>query len=81
MPTSKPAIKFLMIKPGYVYILSSRTGTLYTGVTSDLIKRDNPEWKDLAKIWGRRIAFPSESTAEIDARELLRPPSKETPSL
>ena len=133
MPTGKPAIKFLMIKPGYVYILSSRSGTLYTGVTSDLnrrvlqhragirsgfaskyncnrlvyargfediaeaiahetqvkgwtrakkialIEHDNPEWKDLAKIWGRPIAFPGESMAEIDARELLRPP-KRTPS-
>lgn len=28
------------MKPGYVYILASkRNGTLYTGVTSDLVKR------------------------------------------
>ncbi len=40
-----------------------------------LIEAHNPEWKDLAKTWGRRIAFANESTAEIDARELLRPPS------
>jgi len=32
--------KYLMAKKGYVYILASRrNGTLYVGVTSDLIKR------------------------------------------
>ena len=110
------------MKPGHVYILGSKTGTLYTGVTSDLNRRvlqhragirsrfaskyncdrlvcsrgfedissaiahekqikgwtrakkialietHNPEWKDLAKIWGRRIAFANENMAEIDAR-------------
>lgn len=113
---------------GHVYILSSNTGTLYTGVTSDLTRRilqhragirstfaskyncnrlvysrgfedissaiahekqikgwtrakklalintHNPEWKDLAKTWGRRIAFANESMAEIDARTLLKLP-------
>ena len=28
-----------MRKPGWVYILAGRTGTLYTGVTSDLYRR------------------------------------------
>src|ERR1700731_386443 len=125
MPICKPAIKFLLMKSGHVYILGSKSGTLYTGVTSDLNRRvlqhragirskfaskyncerlvysrgfedissaiahekeikswtrakkialveaHNPEWKDLAKTWGRRIAFANESTKEIDARPLL----------
>ncbi len=28
-----------VVKPGWVYILAGRTGTLYTGVTSDLYRR------------------------------------------
>jgi len=36
-----------------VYILASRkNGTLYTGVTSDLIERDNLGWHDLAEDLG-----------------------------
>jgi len=33
-------LKYLMLKKGYLYILASRrNGTLYVGVTSDLVKR------------------------------------------
>ena len=38
-----------MEKQPCVYILSSASyGTLYIGVTSDLIESDNPHWADLA---------------------------------
>jgi putative endonuclease len=41
MPESSDfVLKYLMPKKGYLYILASRrNGTLYVGVTSDLIKR------------------------------------------
>jgi putative endonuclease len=106
------------MKQSWVYILSSKTGTLYIGVTSDIYKRilqhktretpgfasrydcdrlvhleefahilsaisrekelkgwrrskklslieaNNPQWRDLAANWGRRILFPDESMQE-----------------
>ena len=39
-----------MSKPGYVYILASkRNGTLYAGVTADLIRRVHEHQHDLKK--------------------------------
>ncbi len=103
------------MKRGWVYILSSKTGTLYVGVTSNiyqrvlqhktkefsgfaarygcerlvhleefghissaidrekelkgwrrskkiaLIEANNPDWRDLAAGWGKRMLFPGES--------------------
>ena|SRR5271163_3904903 len=106
------------MKRDWVYILSSKTGTLYIGVTSDiykrilqhkakdiagfasrhgcerlvhleefahiassidrekelkgwrrakkiaLIERNNPDWRDLATSWGKRMLFPPERIDE-----------------
>jgi len=35
-------------KQYYIYIIcNKRNGTLYTGVTSNLIEQNNPNWNDL----------------------------------
>ncbi len=38
----------------YAYLLASKPhGTLYVGLTSDLIERDNPHWIDLFPAYRR----------------------------
>ena len=52
-----------MDKPSYVYILaSSPYGTLYIGVTSDLIKR----------VWQHREASSASFTRQYDVKRLVR---------
>lgn len=51
-----------MSKPGYVYILASeRNGTLYVGVTSDLVKR----------IWEHREAVGGQFTTLYGVKTLV----------
>jgi|SRR5579875_3078420 len=122
---------------GWVYILASKSGTLYTGVTSDLgrrilehragvrsgfasrygchrlvfyeesgdiavaiarektikgwtrakkvalIESMNPEWKNFAEQWGRKMLMPNERVAEEKEKEAMRvpltPPSPKAP--
>ncbi len=59
----------------FVYIMSSRSGTLYIGITNSIYRRalqhkageiegfasKNPRWEDLAEKWGAQMAFAGES--------------------
>ena len=49
----------------WVYIMGSRTGTLYTGMTGFL------RWQDLAEHWGREMKCPGQPLKK-SPEQLLR---------
>jgi putative endonuclease len=58
----QPEATAIMDKPSYVYLLASKPyGTLYVGVTSDLVKR----------VWQHREGFLSGFTKEYGAKRLV----------
>ena len=72
MPGSDPASRLLSMKQYYVYILASeRNGTLYVGVTSDLVKRIWQHKNNLAdgftKKYGAHQLVHYEETSDVNS--------------
>ncbi|HWC56537.1 MAG TPA: GIY-YIG nuclease family protein [Sphingomicrobium sp.] len=64
-----------MVKPGYVYIMASgRNGTLYIGVTSNLVKRAwehrNGVVAGFTRKYGCKLLVCYEATDELDGARL-----------
>jgi putative endonuclease len=54
---AKAGIQRPAVKPGYVYLLASkRNGTLYVGVTSDLVKRVWQHKRDQVEVFTKRYS-------------------------